>query len=409
MSVHAEFGRSPAAELSDRPEETLIIDCADRAEEPPALKKRKSGVLTKPNDSAAKGAIHPSGPKFINSWLWKHYKLSPRSDCDKFREYLEYLSRGGYAIPHRTKTTEIEDAAVIEVEKKDYNVCETCIVSSIDADGATAHTGESYVAVTGHWIDRVPQTGQNLQLARCSWKLLSAVLAVSVNNESHTAENIATLLKECSEVPDHATRAFIQLFRDITNAIRNSSQRLEHLKRLQKEKIKADKDIMEIINEGVREWDELPSEVYECFLSLKTGFKTRFNPSSFLLTDAALVHSGHKSLSWLEPTRREEAIQQFKDELLIVAGIEGHPDPSNSPSSLDIQEDAVPNQSALDAFFDFDCKYIVIGNSISLDETSAESAQSITSVLQVDQTFPRQDLSQTQPALAQKSELGRKR
>eukprot|EP00731_Ephydatia_muelleri_P013121 Em0007g431a len=58
------------------------------------------------------------------------------------------------------------------------------------------------------------------------------------------------------------------------------------------------------------------------------------------------------------------------------------------------------------------CKYIVIGNSISLDsssETSAESAQSITSVLQVDQTFPRQDLSQTQPALAQKSELGRKR
>ncbi|KAL5486863.1 hypothetical protein EMCRGX_G019399 [Ephydatia muelleri] len=235
------------------------------------------------------------------------------------------------------------------------------------------------------------------------------------------------------KVPDHATRAFIQLFRDITNAIRNSSQRLEHLKSLQKEKIDADKNIMEIINEdvqvepvlfphsataltvikdivtrwnstyyiipvlteeqwmsanklcqllkplreisaffeegppsswnlGVREWDELPSEVYECFLSLKTGFKTRFNPSSFLLTDAALVHPGHKSLSWLEPTGREEALQQFKDELLIVAGIEGLPDPSNSPSSLDIQEDAVPNQSALDAFFDFDvsqCNFIL--------------------------------------------------
>ena len=56
-------------------------------------------------------------------------------------------------------------------------------------------------------------------------------------------------------------------------------------------------------------------------------------------------------------------------------------------------------------------KYIVIGNSHShsLDgssETSAESAQSITSVLQVDQTFPRQDLSQTQPALAQKQNSG---
>ena len=61
-------------------------------------------------------------------------------------------------------------------------------------------------------------------------------------------------------------------------------------------------------------------------------------------------YPGHKSLSCLEPTRREEAIQQFKDELLIVVGIEGLPDPPNSPSSLDIQEDAVPNQSALDAF-----------------------------------------------------------
>ena len=73
-----------------------------------------------------------------------------------------------------------------------------------------------------------------------------------------------------------------------------------------------------------------------------------------LLNVAALVHPGHKSLSWLEPTIREEAIQQFKDELLIVAGIKN--DPPNSLSSLDTQEDAVPNDkiSALDAFFDFD-------------------------------------------------------
>ena len=37
----------------------------------------------------------------------------------------------------------------------------------------------------------------------------------------------------------------------------------------------------------------------------------------------------------------DEATQQCKDELLIVAGIEGLPCPPNSPSSLDIQEDAV--------------------------------------------------------------------
>ena len=51
------------------------------------FEEKKSCILTKPNDSAAKGAakgaIHPSGSKFINSWLWKHYKLSPHSDCDK--------------------------------------------------------------------------------------------------------------------------------------------------------------------------------------------------------------------------------------------------------------------------------------------------------------------------------------
>ena len=44
-STSAEFGLSPAAELS---EESLIIDCADSAEvseEPPALKKRKSPSL----------------------------------------------------------------------------------------------------------------------------------------------------------------------------------------------------------------------------------------------------------------------------------------------------------------------------------------------------------------------------
>ncbi|KAL5473994.1 hypothetical protein EMCRGX_G028564 [Ephydatia muelleri] len=216
-----------------------------------------------------------------------------------------------------------------------------------------------------------------VRLARCSWKLLSAVLAVSVDNESHTAENIATLLKECSEVRyqmgtrlDSITtdnganfKAAVQqlLDEDVTEenpaTLWKSSmtamkcQLLKPLREIsvffEGEKYPTVSGVSRLIttlnatlnsegppsswNLGVREWDELPSEVYECFLSLKTGFKTRFNPSSFLLTNAALVHPGHKSLSWLEPTRREEAIQQFKDELLIVAGIE-----------------------ALDAFFDFD-------------------------------------------------------
>ena len=111
---------------------------------------------------------------------------------------------------------------------------------------------------------------------------------------------------------------------------------------------------------GVREWNKLPSEVYECFLSIKTGFKTRFNQSSFLLTDAALVHPGHKSLSWLEPTRREEAIQQFKYELLIVAGIEGLSCSSKVAIIIRHSEDAEPNQSAQDEFFDFEVSNVTL-------------------------------------------------
>ena len=88
--MHAGFSRSPAVELSDRPEETR--DCADRAEvseEPPALKKRKSGVLTKPNDSAAKGAIHPSLVLRPTSQLRMDYITATRvvglvSSCTNF-------------------------------------------------------------------------------------------------------------------------------------------------------------------------------------------------------------------------------------------------------------------------------------------------------------------------------------
>ena len=48
------------------------------AGEPPAAKKVKqcgpTSAELKPAD--VKGTFHPSGPKFLNVWLWKHYKLS---------------------------------------------------------------------------------------------------------------------------------------------------------------------------------------------------------------------------------------------------------------------------------------------------------------------------------------------
>ena len=56
------------------------------AGEPPAAKKVKqcgpTSAELKPGD--VNGTFHPSGPKFLNVWLWKHYKLSPRANCDKW-------------------------------------------------------------------------------------------------------------------------------------------------------------------------------------------------------------------------------------------------------------------------------------------------------------------------------------
>ena len=51
------------------------------AGEPPAAKKVKqcgpTSAELKPAD--VKGTFHPSGLRFLNVWLWKHYKLSPRA------------------------------------------------------------------------------------------------------------------------------------------------------------------------------------------------------------------------------------------------------------------------------------------------------------------------------------------
>ena len=49
---------------------------------------------------------------------------------------------------------------------------------SLTTDSATLPTGESFVAVTGHWIDRVPSENAG----KSNWKLKSAVLALLVDN-----------------------------------------------------------------------------------------------------------------------------------------------------------------------------------------------------------------------------------
>ena len=94
-------------------------------------------------------------------------------------------------------------------------------------------------------------------------------------------------------------------------------------------------------------WKDLPKEVFDCYASIKDGFKKRFNLSLALLTDAALVHPGHKNLSWLPARDKQEAIEQFVDELMNVADA----DTANIGESSG--ENTV-HTIALDSFFDFE-------------------------------------------------------
>ena len=42
------------------------------------------------------------------------------NDTPEYRQYLQYISHGGYSLPHRTKTTELEDAAQWQNSRQRY-------------------------------------------------------------------------------------------------------------------------------------------------------------------------------------------------------------------------------------------------------------------------------------------------
>ena len=86
-------------------------------------------------------------------------------------------------MPGRTKMTEMVDElyAAMMVKFKALLLQSTSV--SLTTDAAKMPTGDSYVAVTGHWI-------------RSDWELLSAVLGVRISNVSHTAQEIVSALNE---------------------------------------------------------------------------------------------------------------------------------------------------------------------------------------------------------------------
>ena len=101
---------------------------------------------------------------------------------------------------------------------------------------------------------------------------------------------------------------------------------------------------------GVEHWEDLPEDVLECYESLKFGFRNRFDLTTPLLTIAALVHPGHKSLSWLPPAKKAEAIKHFMEELENVA----QPDNNECSQAVGNLSSDGTEKIALDTFFDFE-------------------------------------------------------
>ena len=55
-----------------------VDEAVDKAVVEPSVKRKTAEV--KPEDAVAKFAFHPTGPKFVNTWLWSHFKLSRRHE-----------------------------------------------------------------------------------------------------------------------------------------------------------------------------------------------------------------------------------------------------------------------------------------------------------------------------------------
>ena len=83
---------------------------------------------------------------------------------------------------------------------------------------------------------------------------------------------------------------------------------------------------------------------------------SKVDSTSFLLIDAALVHPGHKSLNWLTPREQANAIEQFKEELLNIAGVDKEPLQTNMTSAMEHSDHgSISNtQIPLDSYFDFE-------------------------------------------------------
>ncbi|KAL5517431.1 hypothetical protein EMCRGX_G002974 [Ephydatia muelleri] len=115
---------------------------------------------------------------------WYNNLLPPLlANSLSFNKFIACISRGSFRMPGRSKLTELLDDMYAKMLLRFKALLQQSTSVSLTTDAAKMPTGDSYVAVTCHWMST-------------DWCLMSAVLGVSISNASHTAEEIVSLLNE---------------------------------------------------------------------------------------------------------------------------------------------------------------------------------------------------------------------
>ncbi|KAL5479612.1 hypothetical protein EMCRGX_G023159 [Ephydatia muelleri] len=223
-------------------------------------------------------------------------------DSAEIRELLELISNGAYIPPHRTKVTELIDAQYDMVLSKMKVLWASATSVSITTDAATMHTGDSYVAVTAHWLDA------EWRIMSCVLEEIASVVKDLVNVEfmlENRLDSISTdqganfiaavqLLIEEGEKSTPSAYALVCLFRTITTTINNSPMLLDALKKRQHSPelliIDSDKSGDEECSDNEEEID--PTNVLS---GCKHGLKlikdvcTRWNSTFYMLQRCVLL------------------------------------------------------------------------------------------------------------------------
>eukprot|EP00731_Ephydatia_muelleri_P034762 Em0075g15a len=291
---------------------------------PSDAKKRQMSTMDTfvqkiPAHGGLKGHDHNQADHLLLEALCANLLPSSLVDSPEFRCFLEFVSCGAYVPPHRTKMTELIDAQYEKALSKIKTLLFAATSVSITTDAATMHTGDSYVTVTAHWLD-------------AKWKMMSCVLGVAISNVSHTAEEIASLVK------------------DLVNVEFMLENRLDSIGTDQGANFLA--AVRLLIEEGVSE-EQVRCSCHKLQLSIKNSLEEQHNPQAAALVTLfrAISNNINNSPMLLDALRKHQCNPDTSCVVDITANMddedESNDEPSTSTTAIHDPADVQPRKHSL--------------------------------------------------------------